>query len=81
MTSKRQAGHDDQEQFRRGRRDEAEDTFVQCPEEGCEELILVADLNDHLDFHDAQQATLEETPTPGILLSLICLKLSHTEFD
>ena len=49
--------------------EEAEETFVLCPERGCEELILVTDLNDHLDFHDAQQASTgvdEDAPPPSL---------------
>jgi hypothetical protein len=34
--------------------------FVLCPVEDCGEHMLVADLNDHLDFHDVQLASLDE---------------------
>ncbi|KAL7276514.1 hypothetical protein RUND412_000505 [Rhizina undulata] len=40
---------------------DAEDhTYVMCPEEECEELVLLLDLQMHVDFHAAEQMTMED---------------------
>ncbi|KAK5011858.1 hypothetical protein LTR39_004433, partial [Cryomyces antarcticus] len=39
---------------------DADDVYVECPEEECGEQLLIADLNEHLDLHLASQVTIEE---------------------
>lgn len=41
-------------------RDDQLEQYVDCPESECGEKILLSDLNEHLDFHLAERATLEE---------------------
>ncbi|KIW09266.1 hypothetical protein, variant [Verruconis gallopava] len=39
---------------------EVNEDFVLCSEKDCGELIFVADLNDHLDLHEAQKGSLDD---------------------
>ena len=40
--------------------DEEDDTVI-CPEGDCGEVVLLIDLNDHLDYHIAESLSLDET--------------------
>lgn len=40
-----------------------DELYVECPEEECGEEVLLVDLNEHLDMHEAERLTLEENPT------------------
>jgi len=50
-------------------RDDAETTYILCTEDGCEENVLLMDLQTHLDFHAAEQISMEDvrsrTPVSG----------------
>jgi hypothetical protein len=37
-----------------------ETTYVLCPESGCGESVLLMELQTHLDFHDAEQISMED---------------------
>lgn len=39
-----------------------DELYVECPEQECGEEVLLIDLNEHLDMHDAERLTLEENP-------------------
>lgn len=41
--------------------DNEDDQWVECPQAGCAEAVLLSDLVDHLDFHDAEAACLEDS--------------------
>ncbi|KAG0127020.1 peptidase family C78-domain-containing protein [Tuber indicum] len=49
--------------------DDAETTYILCTEDGCEENVLLMDLQTHLDFHAAEQISMEDvrsqTPVSG----------------
>lgn len=40
--------------------DDEEMMYVLCPEPGCEEPVLLMELQTHLDFHDAEQISMED---------------------
>lgn len=40
--------------------DDEETMYVLCPEPGCEEPVLLMELQTHLDFHDAEQISMED---------------------
>lgn len=45
--------------------DDEETTYVLCPEPGCEEPVLLIELQTHLDFHDAEQISMEDVRGDG----------------
>lgn len=47
-------------EYRPPTRDNEETTYVLCPEPGCEEPVLLMELQTHLDFHDAEQISMED---------------------
>lgn len=50
--------------------DDQIERYVECPEDECGESILLSDLNEHLDFHLAEQVGLdEEQPNTSSSLS------------
>lgn len=49
-----------------GRTEDDEETmYVLCPEPGCEEPVLLMELQTHLDFHDAEQISMEDVRQAG----------------
>lgn len=45
--------------------DDDETTYVLCPEPGCEEPVLLMELQVHLHFHDAEQISMEDVRYSG----------------
>ncbi|KAF2404554.1 DUF1671-domain-containing protein [Trichodelitschia bisporula] len=47
---------------------DANNQYALCPEEGCGEQLLLGDINEHLDLHEAEDVTFQEQnhqPTPS----------------
>lgn len=45
--------------------DDEETMYVLCPEPGCEEPVLLMELQTHLDFHEAEQISMEDVRHAG----------------
>lgn len=67
LTSSLGPGNFDQLDYEFGSRteDDEETMYVLCPESGCEEPVLLIELQTHLDFHEAEQISMEDVRHAG----------------